>query len=72
MKIVFEIDLAEELAGEFLQYMRDFDMKHDPLHEGKVTMTITMKSRHSSAEMKKILEAITPRPEFFEEIKLKK
>lgn len=72
MKIHFEIELPDELGPTFLQYMRDFDTRHDPQHEGKVKMAMTTESHHSVEEMKAILDGIRPRPEFLQEFRLDK
>ena len=72
MKIHFEIELPDELGPAFFQHIRDFDIKHDPRHEGKVKMALTTESHHSIEEMKALLDGIRPRPEFLQEFRLDK
>lgn len=36
MQIYIRATLPDDLVQEFMQTLRDFDMRHDPQHEGRV------------------------------------
>lgn len=69
MKITLSVELPDELAPEFLQTIRDFDMKYDPEHSNKVIFKMLAKSDLSVEEMEKILGGITPKPQHMLTIK---
>jgi hypothetical protein len=65
MKIHFTADLPDELAQEFLQHLRDFDMKHDPNHENKIKMYIFPEGKCPTAEdAVKLMMSMNPPPQF--------
>jgi hypothetical protein len=64
MKILLEVQIPDELATELMQAMRDFDMKYDPKHEGKVQVRLLMRSDHSLEEMDEMFNTIKPMPKY--------
>lgn len=60
MKVFLEISFPDDQAREFMQMLRNFDTKHDPRREGKVTMRIMGKSDQSVEQMKAIFAALKP------------
>jgi hypothetical protein len=64
MKIHLRIELADELAGEFMQAIRDFDTKHDPGHENKVKVEMMIESDWPAEQMAALLQAVKPAPAF--------
>ena len=72
MKVYLRVDLPDELLGEFMQAIRDFDVKHDPNHEGRVHFESLAESDWPLEKMAKIFKAITPQPAFFYTVKLDK
>ncbi len=64
MKVLLEISFPDSLAQEFMQILRDFDMKHDPKHEDRITMRTLSESNQSVEEMKAIFAALRPPFEF--------
>jgi hypothetical protein len=69
MKILLSIELPEELAREFWQQLRDFDMKHDPRREGKIDVRALSESSHSAEEMETILRTLSPPPKHMRTIR---
>lgn len=65
MKIHFSAELPDGLAQEFLQHLRDFDIRHDPHHENKVRLYIFPEGKCPTAEDAiKLLMSMTPAPQF--------
>jgi hypothetical protein len=62
IKAVFQVTLPDELLQPFMQMVRDFDMKHDPDHEGKVHFEILTDSNWPAEKMVEVMNAISPRP----------
>jgi hypothetical protein len=62
MKIVFRVTLPDELLQPFMQTIRDFDVRHDPDHEGKVHFESLIESDWPVDRMAGVLSAISPRP----------
>ena len=60
MKIALGITLPTELAGEFLQHIRDFDTKHDPEHKGIVHFVLLSVSDDSVTKLEEIVNKIEP------------
>ena len=71
MKVYLRVDLPEELVREFLQAIRDFDMKHDPAHEGRVHTDMLGESDWPKEKMAAMMRSISPPPEFFYDRSLK-
>lgn len=59
-----EVRIPDELTAEFLQVMRDFDMKYDPEHEDKVQVRMLSQSELSVDKVNAIFDTITPTPHF--------
>jgi len=64
VKIVFAATLPNELLQSFLQTIRDFDMEHDPNHEGKVQIEMLTESDWPVDKMAEVLSSFTPKPQF--------
>ena len=70
MKISLTIERPDDLAQDFLQSIRIFDMKHDPNHEGKIKVVWFGKSDDITVEkMKAIMESVNPPFEFIKTFK---
>jgi hypothetical protein len=70
MIISLMIDLPDDLAQDFLQSIRVFDMKHDPNREGKVKIAWFGKSKDIPfEELKAIMESVDPPFEFIKTFK---
>ena len=70
MKISLTIEFPDDLAQDFMQSIRIFDMKHDPNHEGKVKIAWFGKSDDMSfEELKAIMESVDPPFAFLEGFK---
>lgn len=62
--IVFRVTLPDELLQPLMQAIRDFDMKHDPDHEGKVHFESLTDSEWPVERMAEVMNAVTPRPAY--------
>jgi hypothetical protein len=61
MKISLTIELPDDLAQDFLQSIRIFDMKHDPNHKGKIKVAWFGQSDEMPLEkLTAIMESIDP------------
>jgi len=70
MKISLTIELPDDLAQDFLQSIRIFDMKHDPNHEGKIKVAWFGKSDDMPFEkLTAIMESVDPPFEFMKTFK---
>jgi len=58
-----KVTIPDDLAKEFLQMIRDFDTKHDPNHEDKVTLQVFAEGGLTVEEMSEILDSMTPKME---------
>lgn len=59
----FRVELPDELIGELLQTIRDFDTRYDPHHEGRVHFESLMESDFPTDRMAAVFRAITPPPQ---------
>jgi hypothetical protein len=64
VKVTLQIELPDELAQEWMQYVRNFDTKHDPNHEGKVKLQMLCDSDWPAERMQAMLQAVSPSPRF--------
>ena len=64
--IVLKATLPDALLQPFLQAIRDFDMMHDPDHEGHVHVDMLTESDWPVEKMAEALGAMKPRPAYFE------
>jgi hypothetical protein len=62
VKVTLSIELPDALALDFMQAIRDFDMKHDPNHEGLVKVQALSESDLPLIEMQKIFQSMEPPP----------
>jgi hypothetical protein len=69
MKIAVSVTMPDDLVGEFLQLLRDFDVKHDPNHEGKVVLQMLAEGNQTAEQMAAVFDAIRPSMEFKHAIK---
>jgi hypothetical protein len=65
IKVVFRVTVPDELFQPLMQAIRDFDMKHDPNHEGKVHFESLTESDWPVERMAKVLKAVEPTPQHF-------
>jgi hypothetical protein len=49
-----------------MQHIRDFDMKHDPNHEGRVQFESLIDSDWPAEKMAAMLNSVAPRPKYVE------
>lgn len=71
MKINCTVTIPDELYREFLQHMRDFDMKHDPNHEGRIQCFFLADCDSMTAEEAlAAMQGISPAPKHVSRIKL--
>jgi hypothetical protein len=64
IKVVVRVTLPDELLQAFFQAIRDFDMKHDPNHEGKVQFEALTEADWPAEKMAEVLNAVSPAPEY--------
>lgn len=64
VKVVFRVTVPDELLGALFQAIRDFDIKHDPDHEGKVQFESLVDSDWPAKRMAEVMSAIAPPPAF--------
>jgi hypothetical protein len=62
IKVVFRVTVPDELLQDLMQTIRDFDMKHDPNHEGKVHFEALTEANWPAEKMAAILNAVSPPP----------
>jgi len=60
VRIYFQVELPDALAGEFLQVLRSFDAKHDPQHRDIIRMQIISETDWPIEKAKQMFEALTP------------
>jgi hypothetical protein len=60
IKTVFRVTLPDELFQPFMQHIRDFDMQHDPNHEGRVHFESLSDSDWPVEKMAEVLSSVTP------------
>ena len=70
MRILLEVQIPDDLGMEFMQVLRDFDMKHDPNHEDKVQVRMLMHSEQTMDEVNAMFDRITPVPQFRQILRL--
>lgn len=58
--VFVRVTLPEELLQVFFQAIRDFDMKYDPNHEGKVQFEALTETDWPAEKMAEVMSAITP------------
>ncbi len=60
VKLVFRVTLPDELVQSLLQALRDWDMKHDPNHEGKVQTEQLLEADWPVERMEAMFASINP------------
>ena len=60
MKISLTIEFPDALAEEFVQLIRNFDVKHDPRHEDIVKLCWVMEGNVGIKRMQEVLGSIDP------------
>lgn len=65
VNVVFRVKVSDELVQSLMQAVRDWDMQHDPNHEGKVQFELLTEADWPAEKMADILKSVSPKPEFF-------
>lgn len=60
VKVSVNAELPKELVKSFVQYIRDFDTKHDPKKYSDVHFLILMTGDITQAEAEEIMRSINP------------
>ena len=60
-KIYLRVTIPDELQGEFMQVIRDFDTKHDPHHRGIVHTDMLTETDFPAEKMADIMQQVAPR-----------
>jgi len=64
IEVVFRASMPDELLLQFIQVIRDFDMKHDPDHTDKIKFEMLTDSDWPADKMTAVLQAVQPQPKF--------
>lgn len=64
IKTVFRVTVPDELLQPLMQAIRDFDMKHDPEHEGKVNFEALTEGDWPVEKMAEVMAAVAPAPAY--------
>jgi hypothetical protein len=59
-KVLVSVEMPEALVQKFLQWVRDFDTKHDPNHEDKIKIAMLVQADKSVDEMLTTFNSISP------------
>ena len=59
-KVVFRVTLPDELVQSLVQAIRDWDMKHDPNHEGKVHTETLLETDWPMEQAQAMFSLISP------------
>ena len=70
MKITLSVSMPDHLTQEFLQLIRDFDIKHDPNHEDKIIVQMLGVGNQTAEQMEAVFGALRPRMEHMHTFKL--
>ena len=65
MKIVMQVELPDELAHAFLQTVRNFDLRHDPRHEGTIKIQQLLECDWPAEQMQAMLQTVMPTAKMF-------
>lgn len=63
-RIYFRVEMPEALLAEFMQSIRDFDLKHDPHHEDKVRFESVAETDWPQQKLVEMFRALKPSPSF--------
>jgi 3-dehydroquinate synthetase len=59
-EVIVTAHIPEELLADWLQTVRDFDMRHDAAHENRVVMGIMVKAEMSEDDFKALIGGMEP------------